>query len=320
MSFELPAWLQTAIAGQASGERALADASRRVTEHYRAASPSSVAVGSAREAAAYLATRLPATFAAISAALVQSLAAEPGFRPRSMLDVGAGPGTASLAAATEIDGLEEFRLLDKNRPFLDVAAVLLKQSPNPALNAATIDMSDLNAPLPFPQADLVIMAYALIELPRADFGDLAARLWAACRGILLLVEPGTPAGYANILRLRTLLLDQGANIIAPCPGGSDCPLVAPDWCHFAARLPRSRLHKQVKRASLAFEDEKFAYLAVSRRASPHNRSRILAPPHHSKIGVTFKLCTENGLQVEKSPSRDRARFKADRKLNWGETR
>ena len=44
-------------------------------------------------------------------------------------------------------------------------------------------------------------------------------------------------------------------------------LLAPDWCHFTQRLPRSRAHKQIKEADVPFEDEKFSYVALTRARS-----------------------------------------------------
>ena len=38
--------------------------------------------------------------------------------------------------------------------------------------------------------------------------------------------------------------EAGANILAPCPHARPCPLAAPDWCHFSARVARSRLHRE----------------------------------------------------------------------------
>src|SRR4029079_17423066 len=49
-------------------------------------------------ARAYLAARLPATYAAIRAALDAIADVRPDFTPRSLLDFGAGPGTALWAA------------------------------------------------------------------------------------------------------------------------------------------------------------------------------------------------------------------------------
>ena len=56
----------------------------------------------------------------------------------------------------------------------------------------------------------------------------------------------------------------GAHVIAPCPHAADCPLAAADWCHFAQRIERTKIHRSVKGAELGYEDEKFSYIAVAR--------------------------------------------------------
>src|SRR4029453_11187949 len=109
------------------------------------------------------------------------------------------------------------------------------------------------------------------------------------------VEPGTPAGYARIIALRERLIALGAHVAAPCPHDGECPLVAPDWCHFTQRLPRSQAHRQIKAAELAFEDEKFAYVALTRAAVARRPARVLAQPEVGKVEVTAKLCTPGGL-------------------------
>ena len=115
-----------------------------------------------------------------------------------------------------------------------------------------------------PGADLVVASYLVGELDRSRTSELAAMLWERTRDTLLVVEPGTPAGYARIIALRAQLIAQGAHVLAPCPHDKACPLVAPDWCHFAQRLPRSRDHMLMKDADVPFEDEKFSYVALSR--------------------------------------------------------
>ena len=104
------------------------------------------------------------------------------------------------------------------------------------------------------------------EIGEAERRALAELMWAKTRDTLLIVEPGTPAGYARIIALRQQLIASGAHVAAPCPHDGKCPLAAPDWCHFTQRLPRSRAHKQIKGAELAFEDEKFTYVALTRAA------------------------------------------------------
>ena len=115
-------------------------------------------------------------------------------------------------------------------------------------------------------ADLVVASYMIGEIGDAERRALAELMWAKTRDTLLVVEPGTPAGYARIIALREHLIALGAHVAAPCPHDGKCPLQAPDWCHFTQRLQRSRAHKQVKGAELPFEDERFAYVALTRAA------------------------------------------------------
>ena len=73
-------------------------------------------------------------------------------------------------------------------------------------------------------------------------------------------------------------------------------LQQPDWCHFTQRLPRSRAHKQIKGAELPFEDEKFAYVALTRAAVGPRRPR--AGTAGCRQGRDYgKLCTHDGLEL-----------------------
>ena len=102
--------------------------------------------------------------------------------------------------------------------------------------------------------------------------------------MLIIVEPGTPTGWTRILRMRDLLIAAGAHIIAPCPHAFACPLAPPDWCHFAQRVERSKLHRETKQAESPFEDEKFIYLAVSRIAGRQPAGRVIARPQRPAGG------------------------------------
>src|SRR5262249_60860956 len=111
---------------------------------------------------------------------------------------------------------------------------------------------------------LVVASYVAGELAPEELASFAQALWAATGQRLVVIEPGTPAGYHRIIGIRSLLIAGGAHVAAPCPHERDCPLVAPDWCHFARRLARSRDHLSVKGAGVPFEDEKFSYVVLSR--------------------------------------------------------
>jgi ribosomal protein RSM22 (predicted rRNA methylase) len=97
--------------------------------------------------------------------------------------------------------------------------------------------------------------------------------------------------------------------------------VAPDWCHFAQRVPRSRDHRLVKATTLAYEDEKFSYLIAVRPDLfvPPGSDRILARPSIGKVEANFKLCRRDGSSALVSiTKRDAAAFKAAKKKDWGD--
>ncbi|HXO68068.1 MAG TPA: small ribosomal subunit Rsm22 family protein, partial [Bradyrhizobium sp.] len=167
-------------------------------------------------------------------------------------------------------------------------------------------------------ADLVVASYLLGEMGDTERVGLTDLMWAKTSGTLLVVEPGTPAGYARIIALRAQLIALGAHVAAPCPHDGECPLVAPDWCHFTQRLPRSRAHQQVKGAELPFEDEKFAYVALTRTAIARRPARVLAQPDVGKVEVTAKLCTPGGVVVAKVPRRAKADYARARRWRWGD--
>ena len=257
----------------------------------------------AERAAAYLVTRMPATFAAAHAVL-REVSARVG-AIGSILDAGAGTGAASLAAREHFPGAR-ITLLERD--------AALSSAAHQWLPDATLIAADIASLEVLPPHDLAIAAYAL-----GEFGaPLAARLWQAARVALVLIEPGTPRGFALIRRVRGELLDAGARMVAPCPAETACPLADPDWCHFAARVERSSLHRRVKGGDLGYEDEKFSYVALARQPVELPAARIIRHPLHRPGLIEIATCTAGGLRSERIARRDRPRFRAARQAAWGD--
>lgn len=293
---------------------------------YRAGGGSQ-AIRSQGDALAYAFTRLPATYAAAIAvfnALHQatdranddSVDGAGGFEPRSLLDIGAGPGTAAFAAAAAFGTLTAIRLVEPNAEMRALGSALMAQAASPALRAASYH--DTLAEAVAAPADLVVASYVVGEIAPGECAGFAQALWAATAQALVVIEPGTPTGYSRILEIRRQLIDAGAHVAAPCPHERDCPLVAPDWCHFAQRLPRSRDHLQVKAAAVPFEDEKFSYVVLSRAPPRRRDARVLAPPRVTKSAVTSKLCTTQGLVGDTAARRDRDAYRQRKSWRWGD--
>lgn len=267
---------------------------------------------------AYLATRLPATYAAVRAGLDELAYARPDFQPTSLLDVGAGPGTVLWATTDLWPDLEEAVLIEASAAVRKVGQSLALDTIATRMDwragDVTIDLADLKP------ADLVTCAYVLDEIAPASLPKLVGRLWHLTGDTLLIVEPGTPAGWQRILAVRRQLLEAGAHVLAPCPHEAPCPLEPPDWCHFSRRVARSRLHRLAKDADVPWEDEKFIYVAASRQPAPVHPPRVIAPPKSGSGKVLLKLCQPDGGAGETLfTKREGELFKAARRLDWGDT-
>jgi ribosomal protein RSM22 (predicted rRNA methylase) len=315
---DLPAELKAALDGKLRGF-SRSDAAGRaasISKTYRDGGGSG-GIRSETDALAYALARMPATYAAVTASLNALGEIRPDFAPKNLLDVGAGPGTATWAAAEAFPSLREFTLLDANDALRTLALDLARDSTR--LRNIGYERGEARAALAGADAsDLVVASYMIGEIGEPEQRALTELMWAKTRDTLLVVEPGTPAGYARIIALRAQLIALGAHVAAPCPHDDKCPLQAPDWCHFTQRLQRSRAHKQVKGAELPFEDERFSYVALTRAAVAQHPSRVLAQPAVSKVEITAKLCTPEGLALTKAPRRAKADYAAARRWRWGD--
>ncbi|MEJ5019974.1 small ribosomal subunit Rsm22 family protein [Ochrobactrum vermis] len=317
---ELPASLRQAVDAALEGV-ALTDlkrASEMLSRRYRAETRDGrMHISDDLAAKAYLAARLPATYAAVRASLDSAAEVRPDFAPQSMLDVGAGPGTALWAAKQCWPTLQSATMIEASPAIRAVGSNLSQSSGLPDLDWRAGDV--VREKLDFPQADLVTIAYVLDELAPENRQKLIEHLWASARQMLVIVEPGTPAGWQRILDARRVLIAGGAHIAAPCPHQLDCPLISPDWCHFSRRVARSRIHRLTKEAEVPWEDEKFIYLAAVRQPSKAVEARVIAPTRVGGGKVSLKLCKDDGTAEERLfTKRDGDFFRWARRADWGD--
>jgi ribosomal protein RSM22 (predicted rRNA methylase) len=266
---------------------------------------------------AYLATRLPATYAAIRASLSAIADIRQGWRPHTLLDAGAGPGSALWAACDQWPSIEQATMIEACDPIRRLGEQLAQH----ARPGRTVWLAaDIERELPaLERAELVTLSYVLGELAPNAINPVIERLWALSDDTLLVVEPGTPAGWQRILVVRDRLVALGAHIVAPCAHAERCPLVAPDWCHFSRRVARSRTHRLAKEADVPWEDEKFIYLAASRVPGERPAARVLARPRAASGAVRLKLCSNSGQVEERLVTRRQGDvYKTARRLDWGD--
>jgi ribosomal protein RSM22 (predicted rRNA methylase) len=229
----------------------------------------------------------------------------PGWAPRSLLDVGAGPGVATWAAVETWPSLEDLVLVEAE-PEMGAAGRELV----PEGRWVQADVSAARGP-----ADLVVASYVLGELSDPA---VVTPLWEQVADAIAFVEPGTPAGYLRILAAREAVLAKGGHTVAPCPHDLPCPLQAGDWCHFGVRLPRSRLHRRAKAVERGFEDEKYAYAVLSRERVAPAAARIIRPPQVRSGHVRLSTCETDGIHTRTVSRKHGERYRAARDAAWGD--
>jgi ribosomal protein RSM22 (predicted rRNA methylase) len=324
---QLPPTLRHVLETCATGfpRKELESAYSAISERYRRLEKNNTLLGitSQTEAVAYGATRFPATYSAISRALYALGQGLPDFAPVSVLDVGAGPATATLAALEKYESLQNLMLLELNPYLLALGQKLLQethQELKPQWQNAEVTTHTMDG-----QYDLVLCGYVLNEIEQEKGKEaveaMVRKLWQATKGVLLIVEPGTPAGYASLISIRQELIDVGAFIVAPCPHLKPCPLstqLPEKWCHFSVRVERSKLHREVKKdATLPYEDEKFSYIIASRMQPKNFDHRLVGHPRGTKQ-VEVDSCMQSGELKHLKIGKSHPQYKIFRRAEWGD--
>ncbi|MEU0145712.1 small ribosomal subunit Rsm22 family protein [Streptomyces sp. NPDC006288] len=296
-----------------------AQAVDRLIASYRGTTPTDAPVLRDRsDVAAYAAYRMPATFEAVRSCLDALREAAPDWAPATHTDVGGGTGAASWAVAGAWDG-PRTTVLDWAEPALTLGRELAEASGIPGLRAAVWQRARIGTALDLAPTDLVTVSYVLKELRPEDRVVLVDAAAAAAQAVVV-VEPGTPDGYARVIEARDRLIAAGLSVAAPCPHDGACPIEpGTDWCHFSARVSRSSLHRQVKGGSLSHEDEKFSYVVATRFPTTPVSARVTRRPQIRKGQVLLELCTrEDGLGRATVTKRHGALYRAARDTAWGD--
>ncbi len=298
--------------------RQAAQAVERLIATYRGATPTDAPILRDRaDVVAYAAYRMPATFAAVRSALGALAAAVPGWAPGSHVDVGGGTGAATWAVSDTWGGERPVTVLDWAEPALALGREIA--AAHPALRDVSWRRARIGPALTVEDADLVTVSYVLNELTPDDRAALVDTAAGAARAVVI-VEAGTPDGHARVVEARDRLAAAGFRVAAPCPHSAACPIVpGADWCHFAARVSRSSLHRRVKGGSLAYEDEKFSYVAATRFPAAPAPARVVRRPQLRKGQVLLDLCdTDERLHRTTVTKRHGDLYKAARDADWGD--
>jgi ribosomal protein RSM22 (predicted rRNA methylase) len=319
----LPADLLDAIQAETQriDRRKLAQATAQLVERYQAADFSTTAITTEAHRAAYLAVRFPATYAVARRVFAEIRQRAPETEINSLLDLGAGPGTALLAASEEFSALKQATLIESDAEWLTFGNRIAAQSEALAIKQAQWLRHDLRSGFSCNTHDIVVISYALGEMPPSAAEAVLRKAWSCASKFLVLIEPGTRRGFAAVNTARTTLITHAAAIVAPCPHHFDCPMaLAGDWCHFSQRIERTSLHRLLKGGELGYEDEKFSYIVAAKAYAHSSAARIVRHPGKHSGHVQLALCTPQGQIENRIITRsNKAAYKAARKSEWGDT-
>ncbi len=253
----------------------------------------------------YAVYRLPATYSAFGEALKHTLELYDQ-KIDSVIDVGAGSGSASIAVSHLLPNIKNFTLLERNKYMMEIGKTLHN------FDYINYDLSKDNLDI---KADLVISNYVLNELDINSRINAINKMWNMTNKMILIVEPGTPEGFSLIREIRDYLISIGAHVIAPCTHMGVC---LNTWCHFSTRVSRSKLHKDLKGGDAPYEDEKYCYIAFSKNEVIPCKNRILRHPQINPGFIELEVCSKEGFKKIKYSKKDKELFKKARKSNAGD--
>lgn len=225
------------------------------------------------------------------AAIVQESPFDP---PRSVWDLGGGPGVLTAAASVFWPDAA-FTLTDLRDEALRWAEGKLK-----SLGVHLTTRRQRLPELPEGQPDLVLLGHVLNELAEADQLRLLAAVKArlAPGGRILILEPALRTTTRRLMALREELRIAPFTIQAPCPCLGPCPMLPLErqWC--VAEIPWNPptwFRALDEAAGLDRRMLSFAYLLVQKDGvPPAPKARVVGVPKPQKGKIERWMCLPNG--------------------------
>ncbi len=265
----------------------------------------------------YIAARMPSTYETVHKVLneIMNYGTE---NIQSILDIGAGPGTAAWACCELFESIRKITLLEQNP---DMASLGKRLSNNhPTLKSATwIVQNATKDNSLIEQADLVISSYSFNEIHANSQEEFLKFMWEKTNKFLVIIDPGTPASFFSIHKAREWFIENKVNIFSPCSHSLKCPaFTSQDWCHFYTRVQRTSLHKILKDGERGYEDEKFSYLILSKEKLSKYEARIVRHPEIHSRHLKLNICSKQGYETLVYSKKNKEKYKKARKSNWGD--
>lgn len=275
---------------------------------------------------AYLGLRFPATYAQIASALSQIQERVPAFQPKSVLELGCGPGTGIWAAKSVWPSLSSATGLDQEQLFLTLAEEIHYDS-KMHLDTTWVKSSILKwiTTEDAKTYDLIIIANVFNELTDEERDRVLEKISARSSGIVVLVEPGTAVGNAIVQKVSSTIAPTH-HLIAPY---IDNTLVTSDeyWIHFSQRLQRPEFQRRIRQSmrdsalmASDWEDAKYVYVAWGTVPEEEKIWGICIGKIEKLKGfLVVPVLTAEGIVKARVLKRNKAEYTFAKNIRWGET-
>lgn len=205
-----------------------------------------------------------------------------------MIDLGAGPGTYSLAwkalgAGSEVYQVETSELMRKQGKKIWDGLYQEKLSQGQRWEWKV-------------EKGFLLFGHSMNEM---GVNEAVRYIEAINPDHILFIEPGTKNFFPEMLKMRDYLLANGFNVLYPCPKPERCPMKnSEDWCHQFVHVKQDA---EVERLSqMARLDRKLLPLTVqafSRSFKPSNpEERLVRVLPETKFSFEWEVCHNNNLE------------------------
>jgi ribosomal protein RSM22 (predicted rRNA methylase) len=198
----------------------------------------------------------------------------------TVVDFGCGPGTLTQALSQDSQlAQSSFIGVDRN-PHLNKLYQSLPNKSSLSFQSQLPKLSPSNKAL-------LVAGYSLNELK-----EIPPEFFHFQK--IMILEPSTKKAFADLVQFRDRLIDEGYQILAPCPHHESCPLAESkkDWCHDRVYWEQPQWFQDLeKHLPIKNQSVTFSYLLATR--APIKKvayQRIVGDPLKEKGKTRWMLC------------------------------
>lgn len=202
-----------------------------------------------------------------------------------LYDVGCGPGSLSLGF------VDHFIDYDLSVTLLDSSSFMLEQAkkfyqayfPKIKIELNSTDKKENS---------IMLFGHSMNEMGVEKAFELINKINPE---IILFIEPGTKEVFADLLKMRSLLVTHQYQINYPCPSNEQCPLAhVDDWCHQVLEV---RHDPTIERLSQILHKDRrnlpIASFVFSKNLYTKRQNHIVRKIPENKFAYNYDLCLKD---------------------------